>query len=111
MKATIFLLVLVLTAAAFFVCTHSPSLAASSDLASPTPKPKAKPKPSPKPSPDSWPDLTKINVGGGKMCSIDGAGTTAEKKALNDLKNRFRLPSGNFEPTTFDQLLALTQGH
>src|SRR5207302_9708484 len=57
------------------------------------------------------PDLTKINVGGGKMCSIDCAGTTAEKKALNDLKNRFRLPSGNFEPTTLDQLLALNQGH
>src|SRR6059058_418940 len=102
MKATIFLLVLVLTTAAFFVGTHSPSLAISSCLASPTPKPKAKPKPkpSPKPSPDSWPDLTKINVGGGKMCSIDGAGTTAEKKALNDLKNHFRLPSGNFEPIT-----------
>jgi len=69
-------------------------------------KPKGKKKPKPPGS-----DLTTINVGGNKTCGIDGAGAPGSEKAkLNDLKNRFRLPSGNFEPVTFDQLLALNQG-
>ena len=58
-----------------------------------------------------WPDLTTISVGN-KMCSIDGAAQPGSEKAkLNDLKNRFRLPSGSFSPITFDELLALNQGH
>jgi hypothetical protein len=58
-----------------------------------------------------WPNLTTISVGN-KMCSIDGAAQPGSEKAkLNDLKNRFRLPTGNFSPVTFDELLALNQGH
>jgi hypothetical protein len=58
-----------------------------------------------------WPNLTTINVGN-KMRSIDGAAQPATEKAKsNDLKNRFRLPTGNFSPITFDDLLALNQGH
>jgi hypothetical protein len=58
-----------------------------------------------------WPNLTTINVGN-KMCSIDGAAQPGSEKAkLNDLKNRFRLPTGNFSPISFDELLALNQGH
>src|SRR5712691_10491354 len=70
-------------------------------------KPKGKKKPKP-----SGSDLTTINVGGNKTCGIDGAGAPGSEKAkLNDLKNRFRLPSGNFAPVTFDELLALNQGN
>ncbi len=69
-------------------------------------KPKGKKKPKP-----AGTDLTIINVGGNKTCGIDGAGAPGSEKAkLNDLKNRFRLPSGNFTPVTFDELLALKQG-
>src|SRR5258707_12308010 len=70
-------------------------------------KPKGKKKPKP-----AGTDLTIINVGGTKTCGIDGAGAPGSEKAkLNDLKNRFRLPSGQFQPITFDNLLALNQGH
>src|SRR5260370_40772138 len=69
-------------------------------------KPKGKKKPKP-----AGTDLTIINVGGNKSCSIDGAGAPGSEKAkLNDLKNRFRLPSGNFTPVTFDELLSFPQG-
>jgi hypothetical protein len=63
-----------------------------------------------KPKPTQSPDLTVIDVGG-KSCGIDGAGAPGSEKAkLNDLKNRFRLPSGNFTPVSFDELLGLPQG-
>lgn len=57
-----------------------------------------------------WPDLTAIKVGPTNICTIDGAGTNKEKKRLNQLKNRFRLPAGDFESITFDDLSALNQG-
>jgi hypothetical protein len=60
----------------------------------------------------AWPDLTTIDEGGGKMCSVDGAGApNSEKAKENDLKNRFRLPSTPFTSISFDELLALNQGH
>ena len=69
----------------------------------------------PAPTPTPWPDLTtlkKFNNPKGKTCGIDGAATPGSEKArLNDLKNRFRLPTGEFESITFDDLLALNQGH
>lgn len=69
-------------------------------------KPKGKKKPK-----LAWPDLTVINVGGNKTCGIDGAGAPGSEKAkLNDLKNRFRLPSGSFDPIVFDELLGFPQG-
>ncbi|HEX8494834.1 MAG TPA: hypothetical protein VF658_18475 [Pyrinomonadaceae bacterium] len=58
-----------------------------------------------------WPDLTTIKVGPQKTCTIDGAGQNKEKRRLNQLKNRFRLPTGDFELITFDDLSALNQGH
>lgn len=58
-----------------------------------------------------WPDLTWIKVGGGKTCSLRGAASAnTEKAELNKLKNRFRLPTTQFEPITFDDLLSLNQG-
>jgi hypothetical protein len=70
--------------------------------------------PLPTPTPTPWPDLSTLtnfpNATGNK-CGINGAGQSAEKKALNRLKNRFRLPSEEFESITFNELLALNQGH
>ena len=98
MKKYLLLLIVALTAAVL-IGARSPSsqpIAGNQPVAVPTP----------------WPDLTTINVGGHKTCSIDGAGAPGSEKAkLNDLKNRFRLPSGNFQTVTFDDLLALNQGH
>jgi hypothetical protein len=65
----------------------------------------------PQPVPTPWPDLTWIKVGSNKSCGIDGAAEAQSEKAkLNNLKNRFELPSGDFEPITFEGLLALKQG-
>src|SRR5438034_7449727 len=100
MKITI-LLTLVILAAAVFIGAHSPSFTVNSG---------SRPLPTPTSTPSL--DLTTINVGGNKMCGIDGAGAPGSEKAkLNDLKNRFRLPTGSFQPITFDELLALNQGH
>jgi hypothetical protein len=64
----------------------------------------------PKPPPPQSSDLTVIDVGG-KMCGIDGAAVAGTEKAkLNDLKNRFRLPTGDFSTVTFDELVGLNQG-
>jgi hypothetical protein len=58
-----------------------------------------------------WPDLTTIKEGANKTCGIDGAAQHGTEKAkLNDLKNRFTLPNGDFTPITFDELTALPQG-
>jgi hypothetical protein len=98
MKTSIMLVVLVLVAAVFFGA-HSPSPTLAKIN-------------TPIPVPSPWPNLTTINVGGAKTCGIDGAGQHGTEKAkLNDLKNRFRLPSGEFEPVAFSDLLALNQGH
>jgi hypothetical protein len=60
----------------------------------------------------SWPDLTNINVGNPQVCNIDGAAQHGTEKAkLNDLKNRFRLPTGSFQTVTFSELLSMNQGH
>ncbi|MEO8433888.1 MAG: hypothetical protein ABI596_03265 [Pyrinomonadaceae bacterium] len=68
---------------------------------------------SPAPTPTPWPDLSTLNNfknPSGNKCGINGAGVSAEKKSLNRLKNRFRLPEGAFETITFTDLLALDQG-
>ena len=69
----------------------------------------------PTPTPTPWPNLDtldKFTNPSGNTCGIDGAATHGtEKAALNDLKNRYRLPQGQFGPITFSQLLALNQGH
>lgn len=63
------------------------------------------------PSAQSWPNLTTIDIGGGKTCTIDGsAQANTEKARLNNLKNRFHLPDKPFKPITFAQLRALNQG-
>lgn len=60
----------------------------------------------------AWPDLTTINVGVNKTCSVDGAAAPGSEKArLNRLKNRFQLPSVPVTQITLNQLLALNQGH
>jgi len=64
----------------------------------------------PKKEVPAWPDLTSINVGLPALCNIDGAAHEPEKAKLNDLKNRFRLPEGNFQPISFNDLLAMNQG-
>lgn len=64
----------------------------------------------PQPIPTPWPDLTFIKVGPNKTCGLDGAAGDQEKARLNNFKNRFRLPSTDFESFTFEDLLALNQG-
>jgi hypothetical protein len=62
--------------------------------------------------PQAWPDLSNIDVGIAHPCNIDGNGQHGQEKGkLNDLKNRFRLPTGNFQTITFNELLAMNQGH
>jgi hypothetical protein len=61
-----------------------------------------------------WPNLNTITVGDNQTCTIDGSAnpaTNPEKARLNRLKNRYRLPTGNAQTITFNQLLALNQGH
>jgi hypothetical protein len=102
MKRSRFLIILVVLAAAF-VCGASSS---ASKLNSNVP-------PAPAPTPTPWPDLstlTNFKNPSGNKCGVNGAGTTAEKKALNRLKNRFRLPESAFQPIKFTDLLALDQG-
>lgn len=66
----------------------------------------------PEPVAPQGPNLTTISVGSHKTCGVNGAASSGSEKAkLNKLKNRFRLPSGDFETVTFDALLALNQGH
>lgn len=63
-------------------------------------------------TPGAWPDLTTINVGGGNLCGVDGAAPPDSEKAReNELKNRFRLPSGPFSPISFDEIQKLNQGN
>ena len=99
MKTSIALSVALVLAALILVGARSPSaISVRAEIAAPAPTP--------------WPDLTTISVGNGKTCGIDGAGAPGSEKAkLNDLKNRFRLPSGQFDTITFKDLLALNQGH
>ncbi len=72
--------------------------------------------PIPTPLPSPWPNLSTLRSfknPSGTTCKITGAGKPGTEKAeSNKLKNRFRLPSGDFEfeQITFDQLLALNQG-
>ena len=68
----------------------------------------------PAPTPTPWPDLstlTGFSNPSGNKCGINGAGASQEKKALNRLKNRFRLPEDAFEAITLNDLLTLNQGH
>ncbi len=98
MKKPVALLIVVTLAAIMLAGAHSPSIVRSAVN-------------TPLPAPTPWPDLTNLKLGT-KTCGIDGAGAPGSEKAkLNDLKNRFRLPSGQFQPITFDNLLALNQGH
>ncbi len=101
MKTFLALTIIVVLTAAIGFGAYSPSLNVSA-VRTPTP------------APTPWPDLSMLtgfkNPSGNK-CGINGAGTTPEKKALNRLKNRFRLPSGAFESIAFDDLIALNQGH
>jgi hypothetical protein len=81
-----------------FIGTTSPSLSVSGTK-------------SPEPFPTEEPDLATITLDDGKTCGVNGAATAGTEKAkLNQLKNRFRLPSGNFETITFGDLLKLNQG-
>src|SRR5688572_2199748 len=66
------------------------------------------------PTPSPWPNLSTLRSfrnPSGTTCKATGAGKVGTEKAeSNKLKNRFRLPSNDFEQITFDALLALNQG-
>jgi hypothetical protein len=85
----------------FLVIPVSPSVASRSGL-------------TPNPAPSPFPNLTTLRNfknPSGTTCRNIGAGKAGTEKAeSNKLKNRFRLPSTNFQPIDFDQILALNQG-
>jgi hypothetical protein len=68
----------------------------------------------PVPTPSPWPNLSTLrNFSNhfGTTCKNTGAGVPGTEKAeSNKLKNRFRLPSNDFEALSLDDLLALNQG-